>query len=331
MLAPDRRVIPWLACLAIGAMGIPGSVIDAILLGAFVIHGLQPGRMLMSQNPAAVHTMIGAVLMANLIMFAVMTFAAGWMARLSRLPRWCLTPVILTFCVVGSYSFANRVFDVWVMLAFGVFGYAIERRRIPLAPWVIGFVLAPIAESGYDCGLVGKFHLQSAGRRTEPRLDDGFGYWKFSHAPRDDWAEGHDYADWVKAKGGDLDAMREDEARVPPEFHQTTWASDRAIEFLRRPRPAGQPWLLNVHVYDPHFTGGTGTFGTMYRTPRFKLCLYHNKGLGELYDMENDPWEFDDLWDDPGHEAIKHRLIREAFDAHVVLTTDMGSRRISPM
>ena len=55
-----------------------------------------------------------------------------------------------------------------------------------------------IAEAGYDCGMIGKFHLQSSGKRTEPRIDDGFRYWKFSHAPRDDWEEGHDYADCAR-------------------------------------------------------------------------------------------------------------------------------------
>ena len=69
----------------------------------------------------------------------------------------------------------------------------------------------------------------------------------------------------------------------------------------------------------------------MYRTRRYKLCMYHDKQLGELYDLEADPWEFDDLWDASEHQAIKHQLIREAFDAHVVLTTDMGSPRIAPM
>ncbi|MFT7632139.1 MAG: arylsulfatase, partial [Mariniblastus sp.] len=93
-----------------------------------------------------------------------------------------------------------------------------------------------IADAGYDCGMVGKFHLQSSGHRTEPRLDDGFTFWKFSHAPRDDWQEGHDYADWVRENGGDLDAMRQSEERVAPEFHQTTWASERAIEFISMDR-----------------------------------------------------------------------------------------------
>ena len=55
-----------------------------------------------------------------------------------------------------------------------------------------------IADSGYRCGMIGKFHLQSSGHRTEPRLDDGFSFWRFSHAPRDDWSEGHHYADCVR-------------------------------------------------------------------------------------------------------------------------------------
>ena len=109
-----------------------------------------------------------------------------------------------------------------------------------------------MADSGYDCGLVGKFHLQSAGRRTEPRIDDGFSYWKFSHAPRDDWDEGHDYAEWVRGRGGNLDAMRASEERVPPEFHQTTWATECALEFLAERGRSEKPWLLNLNIYDPH-------------------------------------------------------------------------------
>lgn len=375
-----------------------------------------------------------------------------------------------------------------------------------------------LADSGYICGNIGKFHLTASGGRTEPRLDDGYHYWKFSHAPRDDWEEGHDYADWVREKGGDLDAMRHSRDRVAPALHQTTWATDRSIEFLSR--YGGKPWFLTVNIYDPHppfipprvyadkfgaqsmpgahhrasdkvtqealkgadfqtayrspaerdgkeeqalyyamiaqiddqfarllqgledsgqkdntliiftsdhgemlgdhgllykgcrfyeglvrvplifnfpgviranlqadglvelldvsatildyagidipdyfqgrslrpilegkakgdvfresvrceyfdalhsqFTGGTGTFATMYRRGKFKLSLYHGLNTGELYDLENDPWEHENLWDSPEHQAVKYELIYQSFNQHVLLTTDVGSRRIAP-
>ena len=69
----------------------------------------------------------------------------------------------------------------------------------------------------------------------------------------------------------------------------------------------------------------------MHRTRKFKLSIYHGHQLGELYDLENDPWEFNNLWESAEHQAIKNRLIYESFDAHVLLTTDVGSERIAPM
>ena len=82
---------------------------------------------------------------------------------------------------------------------------------------------------------------------------------------------------------------------------------------------------------DARFTGGTGTFATMYRTERYKLSAYHNDGLGELYDLEKDPWEFENLWDDPDSVDTKNELIWKSFNDHVNLTTDVGSKRIAPM
>ncbi len=376
-----------------------------------------------------------------------------------------------------------------------------------------------IADAGYDCGMVGKFHVQSSGRRIEPRLDDGFRFWKFSHAPRDDWPTGHDYAEWVRARGGDLDALRHSKDRVPPELHQTTWANEMACEFLSQPRSG--PWFLMINVYDPHppfipprayaerfdpesipgplfresdlaqqaklrkvdfqddvkrpeerdarrlialyyamiaqiddrlaellrfldesgqrentlivftsdhgemlgdhgllykgcrfyeglvrvplifqwpghvcadlqshalvelidlsatllevtgaempeaiqgrslwpiltgkapahehrefvrseyfdaldasFTNGVGSFATMYRDRRYKLCVYHDAETGELYDLEADPHEFHDLWDDPASERLRARLVEASFNACVLTSIDVGTRRIAPM
>lgn len=376
-----------------------------------------------------------------------------------------------------------------------------------------------LADAGYDCGMVGKFHLQSSGHRTEPRLDDGYRFWRFSHAPRDDWPQGHDYAEWVRAKGGDLDALRHSEDRVPPELHQTTWTTECALEFLREKRD--QPWFLTLNPYDPHppfippkvyaekfdpqslpgpyfqesdlqmqnrlraidfqtpardpkefdgklqqslyyamiaqiddqfarllsyleqtgqrhntviiftsdhgemlgdhgllykgcrfyeglvrvplifswpgqiqtglqsealvelldlsatllelgglevpayhqgkslmpilrgeaspgyhrpfvrseyydaldtsFVNGDSSYATMYRNRRYKLVVYHGHNLGELYDLERDPWEFENLWDDPAHQALKCNLLQASFDHSMLLTVDVGTPRIAPM
>ncbi len=107
-----------------------------------------------------------------------------------------------------------------------------------------------LADAGYDCGLIGKLHLTSSYNRVEQRTDDGYRFYKWSHAPRDNWSEGHDYADWVAAKGESLDALCKSFDGVPAPLHQTTWASDRALEFITQTRDA--PWLLSVNVYDPH-------------------------------------------------------------------------------
>lgn len=373
-----------------------------------------------------------------------------------------------------------------------------------------------LADAGYDCGMVGKFHLQSSGHRTEPRLDDGYRYWKFSHAPRDDWNEGHDYGDWVRDRGGDLDALRQHKDRVPPELHQTTWVTDCALAFLEQPR--SQPWFLTLNPYDPHppfippkvyaeqfdpetmpgpyfqetdltqqaalkdvafqtlaehpdtfdgktvqalyyamiaqldtqfgrlleyldktaqrentviifcsdhgemlgdhgllykgcrfyeglvrvplifsipdlqanvqsstlvelidmsatildiagveqpkamqgrslmpilkgratehrkfvrseyfdaldssFTQGGLSYGTMYRDKRYKLCVYHYHALGELYDLENDPREFRNLWDEPEVQGVKYELLEASFNASMQGCIDPGATRIAPM
>ncbi len=107
-----------------------------------------------------------------------------------------------------------------------------------------------LADAGYDCALIGKLHLASAYRRIEPRVDDGFIYWEYSHAPRDDWPEGHGYADWVREQGAVLADLTKDPQGVPAELHQTTWCAEKTIEFIEQERD--KPWLACVNIYDPH-------------------------------------------------------------------------------
>jgi putative tricarboxylic transport membrane protein len=142
------------ALIPLIALGIPGSVIDAILLGGLVMYGLQPGPLLFQNNPQIVYIILATALIANVCMFLLMLALVKPLALLSRMPRSLLTPVILVFCVVGSYALANRMFDVWVMLGFGLLGLIMERLHLPLAPFVIGVVLGPIAEENLSSGLL---------------------------------------------------------------------------------------------------------------------------------------------------------------------------------
>ncbi len=386
-----------------------------------------------------------------------------------------------------------------------------------------------LAEAGYDCGLIGKLHLASAYRRIEPRVNDGYRYWEYSHAPRDDWPQGHGYADWVREKGEVLgELMKQYPCGLPAEFHQTTWCAEKTIEFMNQKRDG--PWLASVNIYDPHppfnppqsyrdrfdpatmpgplfadrdlaqqeklaaidfqskgrrpdqldirdplhqgrptpgadarvlqaaycamikqiddqvgrmlaaleatgqrdntvviftsdhgemlgdhgliqkgcrfyeglvrvplifswpgcfeqglvrrdlveltdkaptllelaglevperMTGRSlgpilrgesaaphrdfvrceyydalaapdGTFATMYRDERYKLVLYHGHDLGELYDLDEDPGEFENMWDEPEAQPLKLELMQKSFDASM-LAMDRGPRRVGPM
>jgi putative tricarboxylic transport membrane protein len=135
-------------------MGIPGSVIDAILIGALMIHSIQPGPTLFLTNGDVVWAMIAACLVSTVLMFVLMTGTVGYIARLMYVPRAVLLPIIMVFCVVGTYALDNTMFDVWVMLGFGVLGFMLERAKMPLGPFVIGFVLAPLAEAKLRSGLM---------------------------------------------------------------------------------------------------------------------------------------------------------------------------------
>lgn len=111
-------------------------------------------------------------------------------------------------------------------------------------------VTKTLADLGYDCGLAGKLHLSAAHNRIEPRPDDGYRVFHWSHHPHDSWPEGHAYNDWLKSQGIDHDTTKKRLGYIPCEYHQTRWCTDRAIDFLREERDG--PWLFSLNCFDPH-------------------------------------------------------------------------------
>ena len=142
------------ALIPLITLGIPGSVNDAILIGAFIIHNLQPGPLLFTQSPAVAYGIIAAALIAHGFMLVMMLGGMRSFIAVARLPKSVLNPLILIFCFIGAFSVNNSMHGVWTMIVFGFVGFAMMRARVPLGPFVIGLVLAPMAEKYLRAGLM---------------------------------------------------------------------------------------------------------------------------------------------------------------------------------
>lgn len=135
-------------------LGIPGGLADSVLLGALAIHNLAPGPMLYLHHPEIVNAVLASHLMAHVMMFVFMTAGVLVFARLMLISRVWIFPSIFVICILGAYTVNAQMFDVWVMLVFGLIGYGLEYCRVPVAPFVVGMVLAPLAESSLRTGLM---------------------------------------------------------------------------------------------------------------------------------------------------------------------------------
>ena len=135
-------------------MGIPGDATTAVLVGALMIHGLQPGPMLFNNNAMFVYSTFSAVFFANLAMFIMMLVAIKFFIKALSTPKTYLLPFIVVMCVVGAYALNNRIFDIWLLLFFGLVGYCMERLEFPMTPAILGFVLAPLIENNLRQGLM---------------------------------------------------------------------------------------------------------------------------------------------------------------------------------
>lgn len=141
------------ALIPLITMGIPGAPVDAILLGAMIMHRIQPGPLLFQTNGDLVWALMGGYLVANILMFLIMLFSTRLVAKIINVNRAYLVPVIFVFCVIGAYALSNRIFDVWLVLGFGVVGFFLDKAKFPLGPFVIGYVLTAFLEENLRSGL----------------------------------------------------------------------------------------------------------------------------------------------------------------------------------
>ncbi|HOV39081.1 MAG TPA: tripartite tricarboxylate transporter permease, partial [Spirochaetales bacterium] len=127
-------------------LGIPGDSVTAMLIGAFMIHGLTPGPLLFENNSDLVYSIFAILIVANFIMIIVEFFGMRFFVRMLNIPKYILLPVIVVLCVVGAFGLNNRIFDAWIVLIFGALGYLLNTFQFPLTPTILGFILTPLAE-----------------------------------------------------------------------------------------------------------------------------------------------------------------------------------------
>jgi putative tricarboxylic transport membrane protein len=135
-------------------LGIPPNVVMALLLGAFIVHGLQPGPLMMTQNPGVFWGIVASMYIGNLMLLILNLPLIGLWVQVLKIPYNILFPLILMFCLIGVYSLSNSIFDLYVMIAFGVLGYLMRKLGYEPAPLVLAFVLGPIMENNLRKALI---------------------------------------------------------------------------------------------------------------------------------------------------------------------------------
>ena len=143
------------ALLPMLTLGIPGSPTAAVLLGGLMIWGLQPGPMMFVEQKEFVWGLIASMYLGNLAGLIIVLTCVPLFAAILRVPFSIIAPIILVVCAVGAYTVHNSMFDVWMMLAFGIVGYVFQKLGYPLAPLVLAIVLGDKAEEGFRQALLG--------------------------------------------------------------------------------------------------------------------------------------------------------------------------------
>ena len=141
----------WIPALV---FGIPGDAVTAIVLGAFMVYDIRPGPMLFEQDAARVTGLFWIAFLTQFFLIPCGYLGVKFFSWILKAKRALVLGAVILFSVVGSYSLRNSLFDVWVMLVFGVVGRFMEARKAPLAPLILGLILGPMIEENLRTGLI---------------------------------------------------------------------------------------------------------------------------------------------------------------------------------
>jgi putative tricarboxylic transport membrane protein len=142
------------AIIPVLTLAVPGSAPAAVLLAAMFIHGVRPGPLIMIEFPTFIAETVAMLLLASAGILLYGLLLTRPLLYVLAVPRERLMPVIFVLCTIGSYAIASRVFDIWVMLAFGLLGFVLREMKYPMAPLVLGLVLGDILDKSLRRGLV---------------------------------------------------------------------------------------------------------------------------------------------------------------------------------
>jgi len=137
------------AFIPLFVLGIPFAPPTAILLGALLIHGVSPGPMMLSEHPDVFWGVIASMYIGNFILLLLNLPFVPFFANLLRIPKRILLPLVMLFCITGMFSVNNSIYDVWLMLFFGVLGYVMRKRCYEAAPLLLALVLGPKMEVAF--------------------------------------------------------------------------------------------------------------------------------------------------------------------------------------
>ena len=149
----DNACVPG-AVIPVLTLAVPGSAPAAVLLAAMLIHGVNPGPLIMVENPQFVYDVVAMMLIASFGILIYGLTLTKLLIKVLQFPATLIMPIIFVLCVVGSFAIASRLFDVYVMLAFGVIGFFLRKLNFPMAPLVLGIVLGDLMEKSLRRGLV---------------------------------------------------------------------------------------------------------------------------------------------------------------------------------